>query len=58
MNNLANENNYNDNYRINSSKITTSKSFEYQAKIIGSTPVDNGRLDEKIVVPLKYLSNF
>ena len=58
MNNHANENNYNGNYRINSSKITASKSFEYQTKKIGSAPVDNGRLDEKIVVPLKYLSNF
>ena len=32
------------NYRINN-KITISKSFEYKAKITGSAPVDNGRLD-------------
>ena len=58
MNNHVNENNYDGNHRINSSKITTSKFFEYKTKIIGSAPVDNGRLDEKTVVPLKYLSNF
>ena len=44
-------------YRINSNKATTSKSFEYKTKIIGSTQADSRRLDA-VVVPLKYLSNF
>ena len=43
-------------YRINNNKITTSKSFEYKAKIRGSIPADNSGLDTEIVVPLKYLS--
>ena len=37
---------------------TTSKSFEYKAKVIGRTPDDNNTLDAEVVVPLKYLSNF
>ena len=45
------------NFRINSNK-TTSKSFEYKTKIIGSTPADNNTLDTEVVVSLKYLSNF
>ena len=42
---------------VNNSK-TTSKSFEYKAKVIGRTPDDNNTLDAEVVVPLKYLSNF
>ena len=44
--------------RINSNKTATSKSFEFQAKITGSTSADNTILDRKFVVPLKYSSNF
>ena len=40
-----------------SNKRITSKSFEYKTKIIGSTS-NNNMLDAKVVVPLKYLSNF
>ena len=52
-----NNNNNNNNNRINNN-ITTSKSFEYKTKIIGSTPNNNNILDTEAVVPLKYLSNF
>ena len=55
--NDGNENN-NDDYRVNSEKTTTSKSFEYKTKIIGRTPADNNTLNREVVVPLKYLSNF
>ena len=48
----------NANNRINDKKATTSKSFEYKTKIIGSTLNNNTILDAKVVVPLKYLSNF
>ena len=50
----ANENNA-DNYRINNSKTITSRSFEYKAKLIGSTP---NTLNAEVVVQLKYLRNF
>ena len=50
--------NYGANYRINNSKTRTSKSFAYKTKLIGSIPGDNNILDEEVVVPLKYLSNF
>ena len=39
-------------------KTTTSKSFEYKTKIVGSTPFNNSRLDAEVAVPSKYLSNF
>ena len=58
VNDNVNENNVAGNYRIHSKKPTTSTSFEYRAKIIGSKPVDNSRLDIGLVVPLKFLSNF
>ena len=37
----ANENNNADNYRINKSRTTASKFFEYKIKIIKSTPENN-----------------
>ena len=43
---------------INNNKTKTSKFFEYNAKIIGSTSSNNSRLNAEVVVPLKYLSNF
>ena len=46
------------NIRINNNKIITSKSFEYKAKLIWSTPSNYNILDAEVVVPLKYLSNF
>ena len=55
---MQNENNAAGSYRINNNKTTTSKSFEYKTKIIGSTPDNNSRLDAEVVSPLKYLSNF
>ena len=58
INDSANENNNADNYRINSNKTTTSKSFEDKTKLIGRTPKDNNILDTEVAVPLKYLSNF
>ena len=57
INDDANENNAACN-KINNSKTTTSKSFEYKTKLIGRTPNNNNILDAKVVVPLKYLSNF
>ena len=46
-----------DDNKISNRKRITSKSFEYKTKIIGSTS-NNNILDAKVVVPLKYLSNF
>ena len=57
INNSANEN-YNTNNKINNNETTTSKSFLYKTKIIESIPNNNNILDAKVVVPLKYLSNF
>ena len=45
-------------YKINNNKTRTSKSLKYKTKIIGSTLNNNGRLNAKVVAPLKYLSNF
>ena len=56
VNDSANEIDDNDN-KINSDKITTSKNFEHKTKVIGSTPNNSSRLDEEVVVPLKYLNN-
>ena len=58
VNDDANENNYAGNYRINYNKTTTSKSFEYKTKIIGSTRADNSRLNAEVAALLKYLINF
>ena len=57
MSDDVNENNY-DNYLVNNKKTTTSKSFEYKTKIIGSTQINNNILDTKVVILLKNLSNF
>ena len=51
VNDAAKENNATFNYRMNNNKTTTSKYFEYKAKITGSTPVDNNVLDAEVVVP-------
>ena len=58
VNDDANENNDAGNCRMNNNKAQTCKSFEYKTKITGSTPADGNTLDAKVVVPLKYLSNF
>ena len=55
MNDDANESN--NKYRTNNKKATISKSFEYNTKIIGSTPGNTNRLSVEIVAPLKYLIN-
>ena len=60
VNDDANEKNDVGNYRINNSKTTTSRSFEYKTKITGSTPADNSIVDLLcccFVVPLACLSN-
>ena len=49
--------NYN-NYGINNNKTTKSRSFEYKIKITEQTPVIASRIDTKVVVLLRYLSNF
>ena len=38
--------------------ITESELFKYKIKITGKTSADGNTNDVKIVVPLKYLSNF
>ena len=40
------------NHRLNNHKTTSSKSFDYQTKMIRRTPTDNDTLDTEIVVPL------
>ena len=45
----ANENNDAGNYRVNKNKTTTSKSFEYNTKITGSTPAGNNRLEKTLL---------
>ena len=57
VNDSANEIDHNNNKKINNN-ITTSKFFEYMAKIIGSTSNNNNVLDIEVVTPLKYPSNF
>ena len=54
VNGDASENNDADNYRINCNETTTSKFFEYKAKIIGTTPAADNILDTEVVVPLKH----
>ena len=54
----ANENNDASGHRINKKKATSSKSFDYKAKIIGNTPDNNSRLDAEFADPLKNMSNF
>ena len=48
----------NDDSKINNNKTIASKSFEYKTKIIGNTTNNNNILNEEVVVPLKYLTNF
>ena len=43
---------------MNNSKTISSKSFEYNTKIVEIPQDDNNTLDTEVVVPLKYLSNF
>ena len=58
VNDSASEINDANSYRINNNKTARSKSFEYNRKLIESTPNNNSRLNAKVVVPFKYLSNF
>ena len=58
MNDDANENNAASDSRISIEKTTTTRSFEYKTKTIGSTPINNKTLNKKVVVPLKFLSYF
>ena len=51
VNDAANENNA-ANFRINNSKTTTSRSFEYKTKLIGGTPANTNRLVAEVVAPL------
>ena len=48
----------NDGNNDGNNKITTSKSFEYETKIIGYTSNNNNVLDAEFVILLNYLSNF
>ena len=57
VNDDANENN-DDDFRINNNETTTSKSFEYKAKMIRNITADNSRLDAEVVIPLKYFVIF
>ena len=58
VNDSADKNNDANYSRINNNKTTTRTSFEYNTKLVGSTPGNGGRLDAEFVVPLKYFSNF
>ena len=51
VNDAADENNTNCNYRINNSQTTTKKYFEHKTKITESTPVDNNAFDAEVDVP-------
>ena len=44
-------------YRINNSKTATSKSLDYETKIVRSPPNENNILETEVVVPFKDLSN-
>ena len=58
MNDDADENNADNNYRIKNHKATTSKYFEYQTNLTEITPYNNNNgLDRETVFPSKYLSN-
>ena len=56
VNDNANENNA-DNKRINNNKTITSKSFEYKAKLIGSTPNDN-KIKHRSCCSIKIFEQF
>ena len=43
---------------VTNDDIEDSKSFKSKVKITGKTPNDDNEKDVKIMVPLKYLSNF
>ena len=53
INDDENENDDNGN-KINNSKATTSQSFKYKTKIIGSAPNNASSLNTEVVFPLKY----
>ena len=48
------------NHQMTSRTINNSSSFKYKVNLLGNPVVDGriARLNVKIVVPLKYLSNF
>ena len=54
----ADENNDAGNSKINNSKTTTCKSFEYKTKITRRAPDNNCKLETEVAVPLQYLSKF
>ena len=56
VNDSANE--ISDNRNMINNNKTTSKSFEYKTKMIGSMPNNNNMLDATVVFPVKYLSNY
>ena len=58
FNNHANEINPAHNYRLNKSKTTLSKFFEYKTKTTENPPAVGNVIDTENVVSLKYLSNF
>ena len=67
---MYNSTEYSDNYSKTSGRLwqyyrdepndnlAYSKSFKSKVKITGSTPAGGNTKDVKIIVPLKYLSNF
>ena len=56
VNDSANE--ISDNRNMINNNKTTSKSFEYKTKMIGSMPNNNNMLDATVVFRVKYLSNY
>ena len=57
-NEINDDPNENVNNRINNNKIITRRPFEYQTKLIWSTPNDNNTFNAEVVVQLIYLNNF
>ena len=45
-------------YKLDNNSTKTSKFFKYKTNIIGKTSLINNTLHIKVVVPLKYASNF
>lgn len=57
LNDNGNENIRTNTYRLNNKTTTTSRSYEYETRIIWSKPANNDALDTEVVGLLKYLIN-
>ena len=57
VNDDANETIVSSNYRTNNNKTTTSRSFEYNTKIIGKTPIYNNTLQFDNIITISTNQN-